>query len=172
MAENCSMSNVQGMMLEEDEVDALRRYLLNGGFLIADDFWAPAAWENVYREMKRVFPDREPRELTLDHGIFHIVYDFKKIPQVPSIFAWRAGDEFENWHEGPQADEDPHFWGLFDDDERLMALLCHNNDVGDGWEREPTIWPRRLPRFLRETGNRQNFYRVGTLPPWVGTCRN
>jgi hypothetical protein len=25
---------------------------------------------------------------------------------------------------------------MFDDKGRLMALLCHNNDIGDGWERE------------------------------------
>ncbi|MHC4227640.1 MAG: DUF4159 domain-containing protein, partial [Planctomycetota bacterium] len=24
----------------------------------------------------------------------------------------------------------------FDDRGRMMALLCHNNDLGDGWERE------------------------------------
>ena len=130
------MSNPNRIRLSDDEVAALRRYLLRGGFLMADDFWAPAAWAHVYRQMKRVFPDREPQELTLEHEIFHIVYDLKTLPQIPSIFAWRDGDLFEYWHGDPEGDEDPHFWAFFDDHGRIMALLCHNNDIGDGWERE------------------------------------
>ncbi|MFO0915529.1 MAG: DUF4159 domain-containing protein [Pirellulales bacterium] len=130
------MSNVGNMQLSEPEVKALRSYLLKGGFLMADDFWAPAAWRNVKAEMKRVFPEREPQELTAEHKIFHLVYDLKGKPQVPSILAWQRGDLFEYWHGDPEGDEDPHFWGITDDKGRLMALLCHNNDIGDGWERE------------------------------------
>ncbi|MCY2965073.1 MAG: DUF4159 domain-containing protein [Planctomycetota bacterium] len=130
------MSNVQQMMLSAEEIAGLRRYLLNGGFLLADDFWAPAAWRHVKQVMREVFPDRQTRELTLDHEIFHIVYDMKQLPQVPSILAWQRGDRFEYWHGDPEGDEAPHFHGLFDDSGRLMALLCHNNDIGDGWERE------------------------------------
>ena len=29
-----------------------------------------------------------------------------------------------------------HYRGLSDDKGRLMAILCHNTDLGDGWERE------------------------------------
>ena len=130
------MSNVGRMYLSNHEILALRRYLLNGGFLMADDFWTPQQWRHVYSQMKRVFPDREPRELTRDHEIFHLVYDLQGKPQVPSIFAWQRGDTFEYWHGDPQGDEDPHFWGFFDDRGHLVALLCHNNDIGDGWERE------------------------------------
>ena len=130
------MSNAANMSLSRDEEKALRRYLLNGGFLMADDFWAPRSWRNIRDQMKRVFPDRKPRELAADHEIFHIVYDLQGKLQVPSIFAWQQGDTFEYWHGDPEGDEDPHFWGYFDDDGNLMALFCHNNDIGDGWERE------------------------------------
>lgn len=131
------MSNIGRMALSDDECAALRRHLLNGGFLMTDDFWAQQEWQHVREEMRRVFPDRTPRELTLDHEIFHIVYDLKQIPQVPSIRAWRNGDPVERWH-GPfeNGDERPHFYALHDDSGRIMALLCHNNDIGDGWERE------------------------------------
>ena len=64
---------------------ALRRYLLNGGFLMVDDFWGDDEWDNFYQQIKRVFPDREPEELPLEHEIFHCVYDLKEKPQVPSI---------------------------------------------------------------------------------------
>jgi len=130
------MSNVNRMNLDEAEVEAMRKYCLKGGFVMGDDFWAPQAWRHVRNEMKRVFPNREPRELPRDHEIFNLVYDLKGIPQVPSIFAWQQGYKFEYWHGDPQGDEDPHFWGYFDDNDRLMALMCHNNDIGDGWERE------------------------------------
>ena len=104
--------------------------------MMADDFWAPESWKHVYREMKRVFPELEPRELSRDHEIFNIVYEIQGVPQGPRIFAWNQGSTFEYWHGDPQGDEAPHFWGFFDQNDRLMALLCHNNDIGDGWERE------------------------------------
>jgi len=120
------------MVLEEDEVLGLRRYLLNGGFLMVDDFWGEAEWANFYREIKRVFPDREPRELDLDHKIFHIVYDLKMKPQVPSIHAWLStGLTYERWDA-----TEVHYRGIFDDKGRMMAIICHNTDLGDGWERE------------------------------------
>lgn len=130
------MSNVGGMSLNKSEADALGNYLLRGGFLMADDFWAPAGWENVKREMQRVLPGRKPRELDAGHRIFNLVYHLKGKPQVPSIRAWQRGHTFEYWHGDPEGDEGPHFWGYFDDSDRLMALMCHNNDIGDGWERE------------------------------------
>lgn len=130
------MSNCNNMILSVEEVKSLQKYFDNGGFLMADDFWAPQAWRDVYTQMKKVFPDREPRELKRDHPIFNIVYSIKGTPQVPSILAWRQGHVFEYWHGDPEGDEDPHFWGFFDDNDRLMALLCHNNDIADGWERE------------------------------------
>ena len=130
------MSNVGNMTLSDPEAEALRRYLLNGGFLMADDFWAPAAMRNVRREMKRVFPEWEPRELGEDHELFGFIYNLEGVPQVPSIFAWQQGQTFEYWHGDPEGDEGPHFWGYFDARGRLMALFCHNNDIGDGWERE------------------------------------
>lgn len=130
------MSNINQINLSDDECEAMRRYCLNGGFVMADDFWAPQSWEHVRNQMEFVFPNRKPRELKRSHPIFNIVYNIQGKPQVPSIRAWRMGDTFEYWHGDPQGDEDPHFWGYFDDDGRLMALMCHNNDIGDGWERE------------------------------------
>jgi hypothetical protein len=32
----------------------------------------------------------------------------------------------------------PHYRGVFDDNGRLMMLMCHNTDLGDGWEEEGT----------------------------------
>ena len=121
------------MTLEEAEVTALRQYLLNGGFLMVDDFWGEREWDNFYREIKRVFPDREPVELPLEHEIFHCVYDLKKKPQIPSIHSWwRSGHTNDGRPDAAEA----HYRGIFDDKGRMMAIICHNTDVGDGWERE------------------------------------
>jgi len=73
-----------GLVFEEEEVVALRRHLLNGGFLMVDDFWGDQQWESFYLQIKRVFPDREPQELPLEHEIFRCVYRLKERPQVPS----------------------------------------------------------------------------------------
>ncbi len=128
------MNGVGGLRFREEEVNALRRYLRNGGFLMVDDFWGDYKWNNVSEQMARVFPGQRPRELPLSHEIFHIVYDLKKKPQVPSIRHWRSGRTYED--HGPGSADGPHFRGIIDENGRLVALLCHNNDVGDGWERE------------------------------------
>lgn len=119
------------MYLEEAEVLNLRRYLLNGGFLMVDDFWGEYEYRNFYEQIKRVFPDREPRELPLEHEIFQCVYQLKEKPQIPSIHAFWNGLRSER-----RDAQTPHYKGIFDDNQRMMVIICHNTDLGDGWERE------------------------------------
>lgn len=123
------------LVFSEEEVKNLRRYLLNGGFLMVDDFWGQAEWYNFYREIKRVFGDREPVELALDHPIFHAVFELKEKPQIPSIGVALAGRAYGITWERPDARE-VHFKAIYDDKGRMMAIICHNTDLGDGWERE------------------------------------
>jgi hypothetical protein len=119
----------------EEEVTALRRYLGSGGFLMVDDFWGEDEWANFYHEIRRVFPDREPLELPLEHPVFHLVYDLKKKPQIPSInHAWAGRAEGRTWERYDA--KTPHYKGIFDDRGRMMVIICHNTDLGDGWERE------------------------------------
>jgi len=125
------------MVLTEDEVAALRAYLLNGGFLMVDDFWGDDQWAHFHEQIKQIFPDREPVELSLDHRIFHTVFDFKQQPQVPSVGAfiethetYDPGWPYENKNHGP------HYYAVYDDQQRMMVIICHNNHYGDGWEHE------------------------------------
>jgi hypothetical protein len=119
----------------EPEVEALRRYLLQGGFLMVDDFWGEREWYNFYTQIKRVFPDREPIELPIEHEIFRCVYELKEKPQVPALeFAVRNRGTGITW-ERPDARE-VHIRGVFDDKGRMMVVICHNTDLADGWERE------------------------------------
>lgn len=130
------MAGVGKMTLSQREEAAMRRYLLNGGFVMMDDFWTPDAWAHVSRVMRGVFPNLRPRELSIDHEIFHCVYELDRLPQVVDIKTWSEGYDFEHWHGPSRGDESPHFWAYYDPNGRMMALLCHNNDLGDGWERE------------------------------------
>ncbi len=123
------------LVFNGDEIKALRRYLLNGGFLMVDDFWGEEEWYNFHTEIRRVFPDRQPEELPLEHPIFHCVYDLKKKPQIPSIgHAWNGRYSGRTWERYDA--QTPHYKAIFDDNGRMMAIICHNTDLGDGWERE------------------------------------
>jgi hypothetical protein len=130
------LAGVQYIAFSPPEQRALRRYLLNGGFMMMDDFWSPDGQRNVLRAMQDVLPGIAPVELTIDHEIFHNVYDLKELPQVVDYKTWSSGDRFEYMHSGVGGDERPHFFAYHDQDGRMMAILCHNNDIGDGWERE------------------------------------
>jgi hypothetical protein len=115
----------------DQEVMALRRYLTNGGFLMVDDFWGEDEWYNFATEIRRVFPDRKPEEVPLEHEIFHCVYDVKEKYQIPSIGHAMSGRTAERWDA-----QTAHYKAIFDDDDRIMVFICHNTDLGDGWERE------------------------------------
>ncbi|WP_207310440.1 DUF4159 domain-containing protein [Rubripirellula amarantea] len=128
------------LYFSEPEVEALRQYCLRGGFLMVDDFWGDAQYENLAEQLKRVFPDREPFEVPLEHEIFHCVYDMKEKPQVPAInSAFRTADgqvgTWENAWDGSDT-RTPHYRAITDDEDRIMVFICHNTDLGDGWERE------------------------------------
>ena len=126
-----------GLGFTEEEVVALRKYLLNGGFLMFDDFWGDSAWQNVAREMKRVFPDRAFGELALDHPLYHCVFEIKSKGQVPNV---HVGEQSQvtgvtwEYHDGDT--QTVHHRAISDDKGRMMVFAAHNTDNGDGWERE------------------------------------
>jgi hypothetical protein len=129
------------LVLKDEEVPILRKYLLNGGALMADDFWGERQWEVFHREIKRVLPEREFIELPMEHPIFHCVFDLK-VPknklQTPNFM---LGEESEGtgvtweYHDGEQCRE-MHVRAIYDDQGRIMVIATHNTDNGDGWERE------------------------------------
>ncbi len=125
------------LAFSELEVVALRKYLLNGGFLMFDDFWGDSAWQNVEQEMKRVFPDRSFTELSLDHPLYSCVFQIKSKGQVPNV---RTGEESQHtgitWEEHDGDTQTVHHRAIHDDKGRMMVFAAHNTDNGDGWERE------------------------------------
>jgi hypothetical protein len=134
------MCDVGWMTLDEAERVRLRQYLLKGGFLWADDFWGDGEWRNFEYELARVFPDRSWRPIASDHPIMKIVFDVDACPQVPArSYAVPGGPTWDapaNHRQPLGSFEEVNFVGLFDDEDRLMAVATHNSDLGDGWERE------------------------------------
>lgn len=119
----------------DEEVVVLRRYLLNGGFLMLDDFWGEQAWMNVEQVFKLVFPERTFAELPMDHPVYSSVFQIKGKYQVPNV-GLGAESEYHGITWEREDAREVHHRALFDDKGRLMVLALHNTDNGDGWERE------------------------------------
>jgi hypothetical protein len=120
----------------EAEVANLRAYLLKGGFLWADDFWGTQSLDYWTSELDRILPRNEfpVVDIGKDHPIFRMMFEFDKIPQIPSINHWnRSGGETSEL--GPDSDH-VNLKGVYDRKGRLMVLMTHNTDIADAWERE------------------------------------
>jgi hypothetical protein len=130
-------SGVERLAFTAEELPVLRNYLLSGGFMLVENFWGDAAWSNFADQLKRLFPDRAPVELALDHPIFHSVYDFKAKPQVPTAGQYENfGIFYDQGRDYDVMGHDPHYFAVYDDKGRMMMLICHNNHFADGWEHE------------------------------------
>lgn len=129
-------SDVGTMALRDDEVVALRDYLLKGGFLWADDFWGSNAWDNFEHTMARVLdPGQYPfRDVGPDHPIYRTMFPMTALPQIPSINFWRStgGESSERGSDSIH----PHLRGITDAQGRFLVLATHNTDIADAWERE------------------------------------
>ena len=99
------------------EREALRNYLLAGGFLHADDNYGLD--ESFREELAEIFPDTELTEIPADHPVFHIFFDFPE--GLPKIHE----------HDG----EPPQALGIFHGG-RLVVFYSYESDLGDGWEDE------------------------------------
>ena len=125
------------LWLSDEEATTLRKYMLNGGFLMIDDFWGYREWDGFESEFRKVFPERELKELDISHPIFHSVFDLQEKPQVPSIdTAIRGRNDGVTWEWRKPGSQTAQYKGVFDDKGRMMCIICFNTDLGDGWERE------------------------------------
>jgi uncharacterized protein DUF4159 len=131
------MTEVGSIFLDEQEAAALRTYLLKGGFLWADDFWGEYAWAVWDTQIRKVLPSGPYpyKDIPLDHALFHEVINLPRVPQIPSIGAWRAsgGGTSERFDS-----KVPHVRAITDDHGRIMVLITHNTDFGDSFEEEAT----------------------------------
>jgi hypothetical protein len=111
------MTGHGNVRFSDEEVRLLRRYLLEGGFLHADDNYGMD--ESFRREIHRVFPDRELQQIPPDHPVFSTFYSLPDgLPKV-------------HRHDG----QAPAAFGIFDRG-RLVLFYSYESDLGNGWEDE------------------------------------
>jgi hypothetical protein len=130
------MTEPGGAFFDEAEATALRTYLQRGGFLWADDFWGEYAWAHWENEIRKALPssDYPLFDVPLDHQLFHMLYDVREIPQIPSIGFWygtRGGTS-----ERGSLSAEPHVRAIADRSGHVLVVMTHNTDFGDAFERE------------------------------------
>jgi hypothetical protein len=104
--------------LSEEEAHRMAEYLLRGGFLIVDDFRGNRELNNFIYQMERVFPDRKLEELPRSHKIWTCFYDISDLDLEPPYSNFLV----------------PQYFGMSDDNGRLMMVVDYNNDISDYWE--------------------------------------
>jgi hypothetical protein len=143
---------VGNMNLTDQEVTALRGYLLAGGFMVADDFWGSYEWANFAEQMRRVLPEYPIVEIPKDHPILSAFYDVDEIIQVPNIGNGRG----HYYYGGPTSEGDgivPHCRGIFDENGRLLVVINWNTDIGDAWEwAEQPDYPLKFSTYAYQMG--------------------
>ena len=124
------MQNAANYDFTQDEAARMHDYLTKGGFLWIDDNWDPD-FEYIRPNLMQILPDAQIVDLPPDHPIFDTVYKVDPLPQIPSMNSWlRSGQDGEF---GPST---VHYYGVFDNRNRLVVLVSMNSDVSDSWERE------------------------------------
>lgn len=98
-----------------DEAENLRNYMLSGGFLHVDDNYGMDQY--LRKELVKIFPNKELKELPGDHPIFSA--------------AFRFPDGLPKIHEHDNAR--PQAFGIYHEG-RLVLLYTFESDLGDGWE--------------------------------------
>lgn len=137
------MTGHGNVRFSDADIDVLRRFLQQGGFLHIDDNYGMD--ESIRRELGRLFPTEPLVEVPIDHPIYRLVYDFPRgIPKVHE-------------HDGKPAQG----FGIFLDG-RLAVYYSYETDLGDGWE-DPEV--HGDPADKRETALRMGVnlfaYAVG-----------
>jgi len=97
------------------EVQRLRAYLMNGGFLYADDDYGMD--KAFRREIKKVFPDQQLTELPFTYGLYSCHFNFPN--GVPKTHE----------HDG----KPPQGFGIFYRG-RLVVYYTYESNPSDGWD--------------------------------------
>jgi len=125
------MQNAANYDFTPAETIRMHDYLLKGGFLWIDDNWDPDFEYYIKPNIVKILPEARIVDMTVDHPLFSAFYRIDQLPQIPSLGSWlrnRQDSEF-----GPST---VHFYGVFDDHDRLVVFVSVNSDVSDSWERE------------------------------------
>ena len=139
---------VGSLRLSDAEAANLREYLLRGGFLFIDDFHGEREWRLFHRELKKIFPEREPVDIPISHPIFRCFFTIDKLVQIPGLRSLFSGRTYERIDGYPA-----YCRGVFDDKNRLMMIIHFNSDLGDAWEHAAEdFYPREYSDMALKMG--------------------
>ena len=147
--------------LKDAEAAQLRDFLNRGGFLMVDDFHGEVPYHQVSNEwqmflngMRKVFPERPIEDRIEDipnsDAIFHTLWDLDDRFQVPGSASYF---ETHLTYEAGETGKVPHWRCIRDEKGRVIVAICHNMDLGDGWENSDD------PKYSEKWSNLA--YRVG-----------
>lgn len=141
------IAELSRLNLSKKEAANLREYLLRGGFIMTDDFHGTEQWKRFYKQYKKIFPKREPRDIPMSHALFRCYYKIDSLMQIPAPAAYRAGRTHE------KDGFDVRCMGVFDDHGRIMMMINFNTDLGDAWQNaaEP-YYPRKFSDMAFKMG--------------------
>jgi hypothetical protein len=136
-------SEPEEMVLTDEDAGTMREYLERGGFWIMDDFWGSFEFQSMERQLKKILPTAEIKDIPRDHPLFHQFYDVDQVIQVPSLaYAFNGGITWEKDGFVAQCK------GVFDDHGRLMIVINHNTDLGDAYEHaDNPAYPQHFSAF-------------------------
>ncbi len=103
------------IFFNNEDIENLRNYLISGGFLHISDNYGLDKY--VRREIKKVFPKLDFKEIPKNHPIYHQTFSFPN--GLPKI------------HEHDK--KPPQGFGLFYKG-RLVIFYDYESDLSDGWE--------------------------------------
>ena len=125
------MQNGANYDFTEEEASHLHDYLVKGGFLWIDDNWDPD-FDIIRPNIVRIMPGARVVDLPVDYPMFSVLYArIDPLPQIPSLGSWMRNRQDSEIGAAPV-----HYYGVFDDHDRLVVLVSMNSDVSDSWERE------------------------------------
>ena len=144
--------------LTDAQIAKFREYLLRGGFFMCDDFHGADEWNTFvsacprYSRTLRSWNCRTTARSSTPCTIWATVtrcrrpvYAAQLLRKVPHPSAVAGGGDSPRWR------------GIYDDNGRLMVVICHNMDLGDSWENADGI------RSTREVLGARHPHR-GELP--------
>lgn len=99
----------------QKDVENLKNYLISGGFLHISDNYGLDKY--IRREIKKIFPKADFKEIPKDHPIYHQTFSFPNgLPKIHEHDK-KAPQGFGIFHEG-----------------RLVVFYDYESDLSDGWE--------------------------------------
>lgn len=102
----------------QEETEILRRFLSYGGFLLADDALGQPGYgfdRSLRRELKKIFPDKEPGRLPSGHAALKSYYLLRSIGGMRMVHPYLESIQVGS---------------------ATPVIYCHN-DLGGAWERDP-----------------------------------